>query len=101
MYENESIENNKNNEYESSGYEYEYHDDKVIDNNNNNYYNNYNVIIDVVNNICDIILVFLLIILILGGTAIIATEKGIESMMVDTQILWIDLEWSCMIINEC
>ena len=47
----------------------------------------YNVIIDVVNNICDIILVFLLIILILGGTAIIATEKGIESMMVETHIL--------------
>jgi len=32
---------------------------------------------------CNIIMVYLIMILIIGGTAIIATEKGIESMMVD------------------
>jgi hypothetical protein len=36
-----------------------------------------------IQHICNIIMIYLIMILIIGGTAIIATEKGIESMMVD------------------
>jgi hypothetical protein len=37
--------------------------------------------ININNSICNIIMIYLIMILIIGGTAIIATERGIESMM--------------------
>jgi len=84
--ENESNECNeiKNNE---DAYEYEYHDYDVDYNDNNNNDNkcnsNNNNNVSIIEGVMNIIMIYSIIIIILGGTAIIAFEKGIESMMVD------------------
>ena len=84
--ENESNECNeiKNNE---DDYEYEYHNYDVDYNDNNNNdnkcNNNNNNNVSIIEGVMNIIMIYSIIIIILGGTAIIAFEKGIESMMVD------------------
>ena len=76
----ESIEGNEfEYEYEYHDYDDDYNDNNIKCNNNNNNNNNVSIIEGVMN----IIMIYSIIIIILGGTAIIAFEKGIESMMVD------------------
>ena len=73
----ESIESNEfEYEYDYLNYDDDYNDNIKCNNNNNNN-------VSIIEGVMNIIMIYSIIIIILGGTAIIAFEKGIESMMVD------------------
>ena len=73
----ESIESNEfEYEYDYLDYDDDYNDNIKCNNNNNNN-------VSIIEGVMNIIMIYSIIIIILGGTAIIAFEKGIESMMVD------------------
>ena len=84
---NENENTNIDESIESNEFEYEYdyldYDDDYNDNNNKCNNNNNNNNVSIIEGVMNIIMIYSIIIIILGGTAIIAFEKGIESMMVD------------------